>query len=117
MKKIIIADDEPLIRLTLSIQLKARGYNIVAETKNGRDTIKNVAIHKPDIIFMDIDMETHTDGIDTCKIIKQENPGIKIILVSAYPVSEFAEYLKKSLHDGYIEKPPLLENLVSFIND
>jgi len=62
--KVVIADDEPLIRMDLKELLEeASTYKVVAEAKDGIEAVSVVLQNKPDIIFMDIRMP-NKDGID-----------------------------------------------------
>ena len=67
-RKILIVDDELLVREMLKDSLKIR-YDVI-EGSNGEDAIALVAIHKPDLIIMDVEMPG-SNGIDICKGLKE----------------------------------------------
>ncbi|MBP5077254.1 response regulator, partial [Pseudomonas chlororaphis] len=56
MYKAIIADDHPLIRLTLRNILCERGFDIVAEAENGAEALQLARLHVPNIMVLDISM-------------------------------------------------------------
>lgn len=52
--KIMVVDDEPIIRMDLREMLEAEGYLVVAEAKNGEEAVAQAHRHKPDLIIMDV---------------------------------------------------------------
>jgi two-component system, LytTR family, response regulator len=80
---VLIADDEKLSREAVKLQLKNHEqFEIVAECKNGRETLTQIVEQKPDIIFLDIQMPYMT-GLEVLKQLEHEySPAI--IIISAY---------------------------------
>jgi DNA-binding response OmpR family regulator len=82
-KKILIADDEPNIVVSLEFLMKQRGYDIRV-VNDGAEALKAVAEFRPDLILLDV-MMPRVSGYDVCQKVR-ENPdwqGIKIIMLSA----------------------------------
>lgn len=104
IKKIVIADDEPITRMDLREMLETAGYNVVGEASDGFDAIELCRKHKPDLILMDIKMPL-LDGINACKIINEDELSDSIILLTAYSDKNFIERAKEVGVIGYLVKP------------
>ena len=111
MKKIIlIADDEPSIRLLVSGML-GKDYTVL-EANNGAEAIDVINLQRPDLILMDI-MMPKVDGYTACSRIKadQETKGIPIIMLTGVG-HELNKRLSQEIGaDGYITKPFSLPEL------
>lgn len=79
--KILIVDDEPLIRKSLSRLLIQRGYQIV-EADNGRDAVRIWKNETPDLVLLDFMMP----GLNGLEVLKEVDPKLKknVIIMSAY---------------------------------
>jgi len=83
-KKILVADDNPLIRRALSRILEAQAdYDLCAEAENGEEAIALAMKHRPDLIILDLEMPV-MNGIDAAIEIKRELPAVPIILFTQY---------------------------------
>ena len=77
----IVVDDEELARQVLCELLQAHEeVEVVAECKNGLEAVKAVAEHKPDLLFLDVQMPKLT-GFDVLELV---GPGVPVIFVTAY---------------------------------
>lgn len=85
MAKVMIVDDALFMRKMLSDILKKEGFEICAEAENGKDALDKYQQLKPDVVTMDIVMPkvNDIDGIGAVKEIIKNDPGAKIIMVSA----------------------------------
>jgi DNA-binding LytR/AlgR family response regulator len=84
MLKVIIADDDPLMRRVLkSVMEKMSGISIVGEAENGRQLVHMVEELEPEVIFLDIDMP-EISGIDASKEIFDINPNIFLIFATGF---------------------------------
>ena len=85
MAKVMIVDDALFMRKMLSDILKKEGFEICAEAENGKDAVDKYQQLKPDVVTMDIVMPkvNDIDGIGAVKEIIKNDPGAKIIMVSA----------------------------------
>ena len=89
MIKVLIADDQELIRQSLQIVLETKeGIEVVGTAKDGREVIQMVRKEKPDVILMDIRMP-EMDGVQCTKIIKDVYPQMKIIILTTFDDDEF----------------------------
>ncbi|MFC1718483.1 sigma-54-dependent transcriptional regulator [Candidatus Poribacteria bacterium] len=111
--RILIADDEPSLRLALRANLKA-DYDIY-EAEDGLQAVEAVRQQFFDLVLMDIRMPG-MDGLDALAQIKQISPGIVVFLITAY---ESLETVRTALRRGasdYISKPVDAEELKAKIN-
>lgn len=77
----VVVDDEELARQVLRELLQAhKEIEVVAECKNGLEAVKAVAEHKPDLLFLDVQMPKLT-GFDVLELV---GPGVPVIFVTAY---------------------------------
>ncbi|MEK7204608.1 MAG: response regulator, partial [candidate division NC10 bacterium] len=83
MEKILVVDDELLLRVMLKDALEGAGHAVVL-AENGRVAIDRAKADRPDLILMDI-MMPDLDGYDTCKLMKADPAltGLPVILISA----------------------------------
>lgn len=105
MKKlrILIAEDEPLILMSIKSYLERLGHKVVAEANNGETAIQLAAETKPDLILMDINMP-NIDGIEAIKSINQEIT-VPAIIISGYHDSELLKRAQSVGVFSYLIKP------------
>ncbi len=103
-KTLIIADDEPTIRLLVS-SILGKNYNILAAV-NGQEVLDTVSQNRPDLILMDIMMPT-MDGYSACASLKKDPETADIPVVMLTGVGhELNKVLAEQMGaDGYITKP------------
>jgi two-component system response regulator (stage 0 sporulation protein F) len=107
MKKILIVDDEEVIRMLYAEELEEEGYAVIT-TGTGHGLIELVGKEKPDLIILDIKMAEH-DGLDLLQDIRKDFYNIPVILCSAY--SSFKGDLKSIAADYYVVKSADLTEL------
>jgi len=116
MIKILIADDQEMIRESLQIVLSNRaGLEVIGTAANGQEVIQNVRQERPDVILMDIRMPK-MDGVQCTKIIKENYPEIKIIILTTFDDDEFVFNALKYGASGYLLKGVSMDELVRAIN-
>lgn len=101
---IIIVDDDNLVSLSLKTILEASGEITVLDLgKNGKEAVDLYETHQPDILLMDIRMDTMT-GLEAAALILQKHPDAKILFLTTFSDDE---YIVRALHlgaKGYILK-------------
>ena len=113
--KIMIADDQELIRESLKIVLSANpDMEVIDTVANGREVIRSVRKEKPDVILMDIRMP-EMNGVLCTQIIKENYPQIKIIILTTFDDDEYVYNALKFGASGYILKGISMTGLVSAI--
>lgn len=107
--RIIIADNESIIRMDLKEMLEEDGHTVVAEASNGAKAVELVRIHRPDLVIMDIQMP-EMDGITAAKIISNEKIA-PVLLLTAFSQKDIVEKAKDSGVLAYLVKPVKETNL------
>jgi AmiR/NasT family two-component response regulator len=101
--RIVIADDEPIIRLDLKQMLEAVGYEVVGEVGNGLKAVEAARTLRPDVVILDIKMP-EMDGIDAAKIITEEKIA-PTVLLTAYSQIDLVNRAKEAGVFSYLVKP------------
>ncbi|MGC9001942.1 MAG: ANTAR domain-containing response regulator [Dictyoglomus sp.] len=101
--RVLIAEDEPIVKMDLKELLESQGYEVVGEASDGKIAIELARKLKPDVIIMDIRMP-NLDGIEAAKILTQEEIA-PIIFLTAYSDRELVEKAKEVGVVAYIVKP------------
>ena len=86
-KKILIAEDESIIRMDIKMMLEDHGYDVVGEAGDGDRAIELAFLHKPDLILMDIKMPK-INGLQASQIIANQL-DLPILIITAYSQKEF----------------------------
>lgn len=104
MIKVLIADDQELIRQSLQIVLDIeKDMEVSAAVGNGLEVIRAVRKKKPDVILMDIRMP-EMDGVVCTQIIKENYPEIKVIILTTFDDEEYVFNALKYGASGYLLK-------------
>jgi response regulator NasT len=101
--RLLIAEDETIIRLDLRGLLERAGYEVVAEARDGEEAIELARRHEPDLALMDVKMP-RLDGIDAARQILEERP-IPIVMLTAFDQRELIERAAEAGVYGYLVKP------------
>jgi len=102
--KILVVDDDEIIRSLMQAQLSRLGYTLCTMAGSGDEAIQLAKETRPDFIFMDISMPGNTDGIAAAREIRQHLQS-RIIFLSAYSDAEIIDRAGEIHPDGYILKP------------
>ena len=102
--RIVIVDDEPIIRMDLREILESKGYQVVGEAADGFDAVELCRTHEPDLVLLDIKMPL-MDGLSAAQIIHEQGLAGAIVLLTAYSESSYIEGAKESGVSGYLVKP------------
>jgi len=102
-KRIMVVEDESIVRLDVSLMLEDAGYSVVAQAGDGESAVEQAFAHKPDLIIMDIKMPK-LNGLKASQIISNKM-NIPILLLTAYSQKEFINKAKESNIYGYLVKP------------
>lgn len=104
MIKIIIADDQELIRESLKIVLNANpDFEVIDTVSNGKEVLDSIQKQKPDIILMDVRMPV-MDGTTCTKYVKEKYPEIKVIILTTFDDDDFIFSTLKYGASGYLLK-------------
>ncbi len=113
--KLVIADDQELIRDSLRIVLSANpDMEVIDTVADGRGVIRSVRKSRPDVILMDVRMPG-MDGVSCTQIIKENYPQIKIIILTTFDDDEYVYNALKYGASGYLLKGVTMAELSSAI--
>lgn len=108
--KIVVADDEPIIRMDLKEILQEAGQQVVGEASNGLQALEIARRLRPDLVIMDIKMPK-MDGLKSAKLITGEKIA-PVILLSALSQEEVVKQASQNGAIGYLVKPVEPKNLI-----
>ena len=103
MKSVLVIDDDPLIRKTLSSYLSKKGFEAVA-AEDGEEGIQKYEEHIPDLVILDIRLPD-VDGLEVLGRIREKNPNASIIIMTAYDDMKTTIEAIKSGAFEYLVKP------------
>jgi CheY-like chemotaxis protein len=115
VKRLLVVDDEVEICDFLKSFFEDRQY-LVEMAHSGVQALEKVRKFNPHVVLLDIQMP-EMDGMKALKIIKQENPQIKVIMVTAVETQEKIEESMRLGADNYITKPLSLEYLENDVQE
>ena len=105
--RVIVADDDALLREGLASLLERSGFDVVGRVGNGTEALALARTEKPDLLVLDIRMPptNTTEGLDVARVIREEQPETGILVLSAHVEVEHAmELLATGRAIGYLLK-------------
>jgi DNA-binding NarL/FixJ family response regulator len=139
--RILVADDDVLLRAGLASLLERSGFEVVGQAGDGRDLLVLVRERTPDLVIVDIRMPPTqtTEGLEAAKVIREEFPSIGVLVLSAFveveqavellasgdggsgyvlksrvtAVDEFVEVVERVARGGTVVDPVLVQELVA----
>jgi two-component system, response regulator PdtaR len=121
-RRVLIAEDEALIRLDLAEMLKEEGYEVVGQAGDGQEAVELADSLKPDLVIMDVKMPRR-DGIDAASEIASKRIA-PIVVLTAFSQRELVERARDAGAMAYLVKPfsatdlvPAIEVAVSRFNE
>ncbi|HEY7779866.1 MAG TPA: response regulator [Ktedonobacterales bacterium] len=101
--RIIIAEDESLIRMDLKEELQRQGYLVVGDVGDGESAVNLARELRPDLVFMDIRMP-HMDGISATEVLTREKIA-PVLMLTAFSDQELIDRAKEAGVIHYLTKP------------
>ena len=91
MLKIIIVEDEEIIRMGLAytVDWQSMGAQVMGEAADGVEGLEMVAAVRPDVVLTDIRMP-RMNGLDMAKVLREQYPEIKVVFLTSYEDFEYA---------------------------
>ena len=116
MIKVLIADDQDLIRESLKIILDMnKDINVIGLAENGNKVLELIKKDLPDVILMDVRMP-ELDGVLCTKTVKEKYPEVKIIILTTFDDDEYVFYALKYGASGYLLKGCSVQELTDSIH-
>jgi AmiR/NasT family two-component response regulator len=112
--RVLIAEDETIIRLDLKTLLERAGYEVCAEARDGEEAVELARSMEPDVAVLDVKMP-RLDGIEAARRILDERP-IPIVMLTAYGQDELVSRAVEAGVFGYLVKPFREQDLLPAIH-
>jgi DNA-binding NarL/FixJ family response regulator len=113
--RVVIADDQPIVRDGLKMILSLFGdIEVVATAVNGEEALKECEALRPDVVLMDIRMPV-MDGVRATQLIRQKLPGTKVVILTTFNDDEFIFEALKNGAGSYLLKDVASEDIVNTI--
>ena len=109
--RILVAEDEALIRMDLVEMLQDAGYEVVAQASNGQEAIDLALVHKPDLAILDVKMPV-LDGISAAEKIIDVAP---VLMLTAFSQKELIDRARDAGVMAYVVKPFTIGDLIPAI--
>jgi len=113
--KVLIVDDNSLMRSTIKALLIKLGHKVVSDEENAEGALKAFVKFKPEVVFLDIILPGRS-GLEILDDIRKINTHVKIIIISAIEQDEIDEKLSDKGVDAIIRKPFSYEDFKKTIN-
>lgn len=118
MYNIIIIDDHKLLRDMITETLNQEEiFNVVATDGNAKNSVSLCKKFKPDLVLMDICTEDNSSGLTYSKIIKEQYPNTKIVIMTGVPDLNFINEAKEFKIDSFIYKNISKDSLIMTIKN
>jgi DNA-binding NarL/FixJ family response regulator len=114
--KIILADDHQVLRESLALTLeREEQITVMGQAENGRAVIRLCREVEPDLVLMDLQMP-EISGVEACRQITREHPGIRVIMLSMYASKEHIYQSFQAGAKGYLLKDASIGEVVEAIH-
>ena len=106
MIQVIIVDDHPMFRtgIRMYIESKCGDISVAGEAESGEALLNLPELATADVVLLDIELAGKMNGIETARILKQEYPAIKILVLSALTTRDVIDAMVATGINGYISK-------------
>ena len=112
--RVLLADDHVIVRQGLKSLLEREGFEVVAETSDGHEALKQAASQQPDIAVMDISMPT-LNGLEAARQMHASSPKTKTILLTQHYEEQYLSEALEAGVKGYVLKAQAASDLVHAI--
>lgn len=113
--KVLVADDDQGLRLSVKTSLTSTGRYEVTEAFDGINAIEKIKAEEFNVAILDVDMP-RLNGLETLKAIKEHNPGIVVIMLTAFASIDAAVQAVKDGAYNFLSKPMQGEELVALVD-
>jgi two-component system, response regulator PdtaR len=103
-RRVVIAEDEAIIRLDLKEILQEEGYEVVGETGRGDEAVDLVRNHRPDLAILDVKMPG-SDGLDAARAIRDLDIKVAVLILTAFSQRNLIDEARDAGVAAYLVKP------------
>lgn len=113
--RVLLADDHRMLREGLRSMLERSGQvQVIGEAPDGQAAVEMAAQLQPDVVVMDIAMPI-INGIEATRLICQQNPSMRVVVLTMYQTEEYISEVLKAGASGYVTKDACGEELLKAI--
>ena len=114
-RRVVIAEDEAIIRLDLKEILQAEGYDVVGETGRGDEAVELVRQHVPDLVILDVKMPG-IDGLSAARAVRDLGQKVAVLVLTAFSQRNLIDEARDAGVAAYLVKPFQRSELVPAID-
>jgi response regulator NasT len=114
-RRVVIAEDEAIIRLDLKEILQDEGYEVVGETGRGDEAVELVRAHRPDLAILDVKMPG-ADGLAAARAIRDLGEKVAVLILTAFSQRNLIDEAREAGVAAYLVKPFQRSELVPAID-
>ena len=115
MTRVLIADDQPLVRVGLRKILEAEAdLEVVAEAPDGEEAVAETRLHRPDVVLMDIRMPA-LDGIEATRRIVAAQPATRVVILTTFGLDGYVYDALRAGASGFMLKDAPPEEIVAAV--
>jgi len=112
--RVVIADDQALVRTGFRMILTARGIDVVGEAADGAEAVAAVRKHRPDVVLMDIRMPV-MDGLEATRRIVAQAPGCRVLILTTFNLDRYVYAALSAGASGFLLKDVTPEHLAAAV--
>ncbi|MBO3276899.1 response regulator [Pseudomonas schmalbachii] len=103
MKRIVVADEQPLTRQSIRQMLEAEGHQVIAEVDDGRDALQKALEQEPDLLVLDLVLP-RLGGLEVIRQLRQRGSAVRTLVLTAQNTEHFAGLSLQAGSSGFIGK-------------
>jgi DNA-binding NarL/FixJ family response regulator len=112
--RVVIADDQALVRTGFRMILAASGIDVVGEAADGAEAVAIVRERRPDVVLMDIRMPA-MDGLEATRRVLAESPGCRVLMLTTFDLDRYVYDALAAGASGFLLKDVTPEHLVAAV--
>jgi DNA-binding NarL/FixJ family response regulator len=114
--RVVIADDQTLVRSGFRLILSSAGIPVVAEAADGKEAVAVTALHRPDVVLMDVRMP-EMDGLEATRRIlgSGDAPSVRIIILTTFDLDQYVYAALAAGASGFLLKDVSPEHLIAAV--
>ncbi|MBV6700912.1 response regulator transcription factor [Kitasatospora aureofaciens] len=113
--RVVIADDQELVRTGFRMILTARGIDVVAEAADGAEAVAAAVAHRPDVVLLDIRMPG-MDGLEAARRILAHAPGCRVIMLTTFDLDHYVYAALAAGASGFLLKDVTSAHLAAAVH-
>ncbi|MCO6060274.1 response regulator transcription factor [Pseudomonas sp. MOB-449] len=114
MNKVLLIDNQPMIRFATRVLLEREDYDVVGETENGVEGLSMARALRPDLVILDISIPK-LDGLEVLGRLSSMDANLKLLVLTSLPASLYANRCLQAGATGYLSKQEQAVSLISAV--